>query len=268
MTMIHVPLIFLFTEGPRTKEILDIYSTISQLLLSSPRSSPGTPDLQGLPALSPGASPSQAAPTCTDHSKANLATGWESALSRLAPQLRAEDCLCDECNLRNYQTMPLSSLGWCSPGSFCNIFQTTNVTIKNNLKVLLSQVSLRRRRSQKQKGLFPVAASHHLKTHLATCGQSPTSLSLFRAPHHQQTPMWCFYRCVFLSTAGGRCPRRPTWSPAPARLQRELRRKYQAGVSHLQAQRFAAMSALHLPQDHSETFHEFSILQAPLGFLG
>lgn len=56
--MIHVPLIFLFTEGPRTKEILDIYSTISQLLLSSPRSSPGTPDLQGLPALSPGASSS------------------------------------------------------------------------------------------------------------------------------------------------------------------------------------------------------------------
>lgn len=153
--MIHVPLMFLFSEGPRTKEILDIYSTISQLLLSSPRSSPGTPDLQGLPVLSPGASPSQAAPTCTDHSKANVATGWESAAQQACPSTKGRGLPVWRVQPSNHQTMPLSSLGWCSFGSFCNIFQTTNVTIKNNLKVLLSQVSLRRWWSQKQQGLFP-----------------------------------------------------------------------------------------------------------------
>lgn len=105
------------------------------------------------------------------------------------------------------------------------------------------------------------------ETHLATCGQSPTSLSLFRAPHHQENPQVVLLESVFLCM-GGDCPIRPTWLLAPAQLQGELRKRHQAEVSHLQTQRSAAVPMLHLPQDHSETFPEFSILQAPLGFLG
>lgn len=153
-TMIHVPLTVLFTEGSRTQEILDTYSCILKLLLSSPQKQSWQLWFTKASHL---ISRSIPIPGCTNlypSLQRQPGLGGKQLLNMSGPQLRAEDCLCNKCYLWTYQRIHLSRLGRCLPGSFCKIFQTTNVTVKNNLNFLLLQICLRRRRSQQHYGLF------------------------------------------------------------------------------------------------------------------
>lgn len=77
--MIYVPLKLLFIECPRAK-INSRYLLFHLTLITSyppTISKSGIFDFEGLPASSPGASLAQVASICTNHSKANLDTGWE-----------------------------------------------------------------------------------------------------------------------------------------------------------------------------------------------